>query len=157
MKAKSNFAALGTLLPCLALSPIASALTMNFNNGSGSYTVGGVTGTASTTGGSLFYNGVENAIGVGSDVFNGALAQGETLSINFDQTVTVNTVYFRQWENPFIVTLDQVVFDYFPGGQVTFTNSGQGVTLLDSFSAGGVDIDGFTLLPQTGGTACLPA
>ena len=142
-----------TALAAVAFTASANAATMYFNNGSGSYTESGVTGTATTTGGSLFYNGVENAIGVGSNVFDGALAQGETLKIDFGQSIKVNKVYFRQWENPFIVTYDKVKFDYDPGGDLTWTNSGQGVTLLDSFSTGGIDMNSFTLLPQNGVTA----
>lgn len=138
----------------LTMTVGANAASMSFNNGSGIYSSAGVTGTASTTGGALFYNGVENAIGVGTNVFNGAIASGETLSVTFSETVTVNTVYFRQWENPgLFITYDKVKFDYTPGGDLTFTNSGQGITLLDSFSTGGIDMSGFTLLPQNGLTA----
>ena len=129
------------------------AAVANFDNGSGTYLAGGITVTAGASGGPLFYNPVENAIGVGTDVFNGALAGSEVLSVNFSNTVHVTDVSFRQWENPVLVTFDRVVFDYAPGGSLTFTDSGQGIVLLDTFSTGGLDIDSFDLHPDTGVTA----
>ncbi len=133
------------------LSPVTA--TVNFDNGSGTYLAGGITVTAGASGGPLFYNPVENAIGVGTDVFNGALAGSEVLSVNFSNTVNVTDVSFRQWENPVLVTFDRVIFDYSPGGSLTFTDSGQGVVLLDTFSTGGLDIDSFDVHPDTGVTA----
>lgn len=135
-----------------AFSLSVNAATMSFNNGSGTYSAGGVTGTVSATGGSLFYNAVENAVGVGTNGFNGAMAQGETLAVAFDSTITVNTIYFRQWENPgLFFTYDQVILD---GGsfQTTLTDSGQGIVLLDQFPIG-QSLDGFMLTPQNGLTA----
>lgn len=143
----------GAALAATLTTGAAQAATMSFNNGSGSYTVGSVTGTATATGGSVFYNGVENAIGVGDSVFNGGIAQGETLSVNFNQTITITNMYFRQWENPgLFVTYDKVLVD---GGdfQMMLVDSGQGIfDLLDKFPIGQT-LDGFTLLPQNNRTA----
>lgn len=135
------------------LAPLANAATMSFDNGSGSYSASGVTGTVGTTGGSLFYNGVENAIGVGTNVLNGALAQGETLSVSFSQTITVTNMYFRQWENPgLFFTYDNVNANDGDDFSTNLIESDQVIGLLDRFAIND-DMSGFTLTPQNGVTA----
>ncbi len=144
----------------LAFSLDASALTFRFDNSAShmagnqwQYSQGGIQATVSSQGGDLFYNSVEDAIGVGHTVFDGAMAQHESMSVSFNQPVVISKIYFRQWENPgLFITYDQVVFN--GGGQtLTLTNSGQGVTLLDSFNLPDITLDGFSLTPNNSLTA----
>lgn len=147
----------------------AHASTMYFNNNSGSYSADGVTATVSVTtssaGGGLYYNNVEDAIGVGSNNINGAMGfkslifvvptftTDETMTVSFDREVTVDTVFFRQWENSVGGFGDLVQFDYSGGtsgsGSLLFSDSGIGDglgQLLDPFAAG-ISLTSFTITP----------
>lgn len=166
---------LRTTLAPIALTAVfassgASAATMYFNNGSGTYTADGVTASVSVTtsqsGDGLFYNSVENAIGIGSNVVNAGIGfkkltflvvpnftEAETMTVSFDQEVTLDTIFFRQWENNFLGFGDEVDFDYAGGasgsGTLTFTDSGVS-GLLDPFAVG-VSLTEFTLRPEQNG------
>lgn len=161
--------AVGAVGSLLAAS--AQASTMNFNNGSGSYTADGVTATVTVTtaksGQGLHYNGVENAIGVGSNNTDGGIGfkelqffvipvftEAETMTVSFDSEVRVDATYFRQWENKILCCGDKVYFDYSGGGSgsgtLTFEESGQ-FGLIDGFDVGGLSMTSFTIRPEQDG------
>lgn len=148
----------------------AQASTINFDNGSGSYSADGVTAdvtvTPAVSGQGLFYNGVENAIGVGDNVINGAMGhkqqnfvifpeftEAETMTVTFSQEVILDTVWFRQWENNVLGFSDEVIFNFSGGasgaGSITFSDSGV-ASLWDPFAAG-VSLTSFTLTPEQDG------
>jgi len=151
---------------------MASAVTINFNNGSGVYSAGGVTvSVASTgTGAGLYYNSVENAIGVGSnntnggigcrdngcaDIFTGSgFVSTEQLTFTFSQAVKLNSVTFRQWENNYLGFGDKATFTWYVGnsntvgGTLQFTDSGIGDgigQLFDTFGTGGLELTKFSI------------
>lgn len=165
--------AIGTL--ALGAAHIASATTINFNNGSGVYSAGGVTvNVASTgTGAGLYYNGVENAIGVGNSNTNGGIGckdsgcadvifgsgfvSTEQLTFTFSEKVKLDTIWFRQWENNFLGFGDWVTFTYYIGntvaGTIEFKDSGLGdgtSVLLDPFSLGGIELTKFSVTGKKG-------
>ena len=158
--------ALSTL--ALGAASTVSATTINFNNGSGTYSAGGVTvSVASTgTGAGLFYNSTENAIGVGSNVFNGGIGckdsgcgigssgyvSTEQLTFTFSQAVKLNSVSFRQWENNVLGFGDEAILTYYVGtsntvaGTLQFTDSGLGDgPLLDPFYLDDLELSKFTI------------
>lgn len=121
-------------LATLMLTTNVYSATVTFNNGSGHYLAAGTSFIVGTQGGPLFYNPVENAIGVGHTVFDGAIALGEELSIQMSDTINIQKIYFRQWENPLLFwPLDSVNLST-NSNTITLTDSGQGVQLLDQFS-----------------------
>jgi hypothetical protein len=156
---------------------LSAATTINFSNGSGSYGAGGVTvSVASTgTGAGLYYNGVENAIGVGNSNTNGGIGcrdagcgdiifgsgfvSTEALTFTLSEKVKLNTVSFRQWENNYLGFGDWATFTYYVGtsntvaGTIQFTNSGLGdgvSVLLDPFALGGLELSKFTITGKKG-------
>lgn len=160
----------GSVLLCGA--HMASAVTINFNNGSGVYSAGGVTvNVASTgTGAGLYYNSVENAIGVGNSNTNGGIGckdsgcadiffgsgfvSTEKLTFTFNQAVKLNSVTFRQWENNYLGFGDIATFTWYEGNSNTvagvyqFTDSGIGDgigQLFDTFGTGGLLLSKFTI------------
>lgn len=144
----------------IAISLDASALTFRFDNSATpiagnqwEYHQGGIQATLTSTGGNLFYNVVEGAVGVGNNLLNGALASGQTMTVSFDQPVIISKIYFRQWENPVIWPLDQVKFS--GGGEVlTLTDSGEGAfDLWDVFNLGDINLSSFVLTPTNLTTA----
>lgn len=165
---------LSTFAGCALFAAAAGsqAATINFNNGSGVYSAGGVTATVSVTtvrsGDGLYYNSTENAIGVGSSKTTGAMGykeynlfkcgfvgcftEGETITVTFDQEVTVDNVYLRQWEDNVAGFGDEVNFTS-AGGNVNFDKSDgyDGSILVDRFETG-VTTTSFTLTPVQGGT-----
>ncbi|MCB1703123.1 MAG: hypothetical protein H6985_06475 [Pseudomonadales bacterium] len=174
MKKTVAIAAMGL---AASLAGAAQASTISFSNGSGSYSADGVTATVTVTtssaGGGLYYNSTENAIGVGNSATNGGIGyqafcafcfptfttftEAETMTVTFDQEVTVDTVFFRQWENNILGYGDEVHFNYSGGasgtGSILFSNSGLSdlTTLLDPFSAG-VSLTAFTITPEQDGS-----
>lgn len=165
----TGLAATASLSLLLAGNTVAA--TMSFNNASGTYTADGVTATVSVTnaisGHGLHYNNVENAIGVGTNNINGALGfrqliivvpiftEAETMTVSFDQEVTIDKINFRQWENDILGFGDEVHFDYSGGssgaGSLTFSDSGLGAfELLDPFFPA-VSLTSFTLRPEQDG------
>src|SRR5690625_4043033 len=114
------------------------------------YQLGDLTATVTSQGGPLFYNGVERAIGVGTSVFNGAIANNETVTVHFNQPVTLSQISFRQWENPgpLGTVYDRVVLSWDEGQSITLTDSGQGVDLLDDFVLPDIELTQFTLTPD---------
>lgn len=157
------------ILTCLAASAFfaaslnASAAVLRFDDSATQistnewiYEIDGVQATVISENGRIFYNPVEGAIGVGTNVVNGAMSWGETLTIRFDQPVTISQISFRQWENPgLIFTYDEVVFrNDDTGGLLTLTNSGQGAfDLLDHFALPDITLSSFTLIPNNQRTA----
>jgi len=160
--------AVGSLL--LGVTHLASATTINFNNGGGSYSAGGVSvSVASTgTGAGLFYNSVEDAIGVGNSVTNGGIgcADGgcadiffgsgfnstESLTFTFSEKIQLNAISFRQWENNVAGFGDWGRLTYYDGasnvilGSIDFMNSGQGDgPLLDTFFLSNLQLTKFTI------------
>lgn len=134
-----------------AISTVASAATINFNDNSGTYSGGGIAATVTTTGGSLYYSSTQSAIGVGSSSTNGALGSGgflsyvgtEALTVTFSQSVYLDSLSFTDWSY-----VDKVTLTYAGGTQV-FTNS----SLFASgaaFSTGGIALTSFTLTPNQG-------
>ena len=155
-------------------SATAIAGSISFNNGSGFYTApdsSGVTATVSVTTArsqdGLYYNGVEDAIGVGSSLttggmgyksgpsfscgFIGCFTEDETITVTFNQQVTVDTIYMRQWENNVLGFGDEVNFTS-NGGDLLFDESdGKAkLGLVDSFDTG-VTLTSFTLTPEQDG------
>lgn len=150
----------------LSLSGIASAATISFTNGSGSYTSNGVTVTVAATGGGLYYNGVETAgvagtgsLGVGNSSTTGGIGcansfptcalvvagwtTNEHLTFTFSEAVKLNSIGFSQWENSVLGIGDWARLTYYVGtsstvaGTVDFVNSGIGDgPLRDVFSTG---------------------
>lgn len=159
------------ILTCLAASAVfaaslnASAAVLRFDDSATQistnewiYEMDGVQvqATVISENGRIFYNPVEDAIGVGTNVLNGAMSWGETLTIRFDQPVTISQISFRQWENPgLIFTYDEVIFrNDDTGGLLTLTDSGQGAfDLLDHFALPDITLSSFTLIPNNQRTA----
>lgn len=159
------------ILTCLAASAVftaslnASAAVLRFDDSATQistnewvYEIDGVQvqATVISENGRIFYNPVEDAIGVGTNVLNGAMSWGETLTIRFDQPVTISQISFRQWENPgLIFTYDEVIFrNDDTGGLLTLTDSGQGAfDLLDHFALPDITLSSFTLIPNNQRTA----
>lgn len=157
------------ILTCLAASAVfaaslnASAAVLRFDDSATQistnewiYEMDGVQATVISENGRIFYNPVEGAIGVGTNVLNGAMSWGETLTIRFDQPVTISQISFRQWENPgLIFTYDEVIFrNDDTGGLLTLTDSGQGAfDLLDHFALPDITLSSFTLIPNNQRTA----
>jgi len=172
MKAQVTVAA-----AALLISGLSSATAINFNNGSGTYTAGGVTvSVASTgTGAGRYYSSVENALGVGnsstnggigckdsgcSDIFTGSgFVNTEALTFTFSEKVKFNTLSFTQWENNTLGFGDAATVTWYVGttntvaGSTLLTNSGQGGTdLIDTFSftSLGLEISKFTVTSYKG-------
>lgn len=150
----------------LSLSGVASAATINFTNGSGNYSGGGVNVTVAATGGGLYYSSVENAgisgtgaLGVGNSSTNGGIGcansfptcalvftgwtTSEWLTFTFSQAVKLSSIGFAQWENNVLGNGDWARLTYYVGtsntvaGTVDFVNSGIGDgPLRDAFSTG---------------------
>jgi hypothetical protein len=166
------FYSLGASAALVLASSMASAATINFNNGSGTYSAGGVTATVAVTTNrsqdGLYYNGVENAIGIGNSATTGAIGyshyafpigkyvENETMTVSFDQEITLDNVWLRQWENNFLGFGDEVNLSYSGGssgtGTLNFDLSDQTSGLLDRFGAGGISLTQFTLTPEQDGT-----
>lgn len=150
----------------------AQASTINFDNGSGSYSADGVNATVTVTtaksGQGLHYNGVENAIGVGNNNVNGAIGfkelfilvpiftEAETMTVTFDQEITLDNVWLRQWEDNVLGFGDEVYIDYSGGssgvGTLNFDQSDELVLLRDRFDAGSISLTQFTLRPEQDGS-----
>src|SRR5690625_7118174 len=64
------------------------------------YQLGDLTDTVTSQGGPLFYSGVERAIGVGTSVFNGYIANNEPVNVPFNKPVTLSQLSFCLLENP---------------------------------------------------------
>jgi hypothetical protein len=137
----------------LSVSAVASATTLNFNSGSGSYSTGGITATVTAAGGALYYSSNNSAIGVGSGLIDGPLGvtgtliatstTNESLTVSFNQAVTLNSIAFAQWSD--IGLADSVQLTY-AGGSIALVNSGN----TGLFSPG-VSLTSFTLTPNQGG------
>jgi len=145
------------------LSIEASAATLRFDDSATilstnqwQYTVDDIEVTVTSNGGRIFYNSVEDAIGVGTNLLNGAMSWGETLTVSFDRPVYLSQISFRQWENPgpvFGIVYDEVVLS---SGDtlLTLTDSGQGIfDLVDHFALPDLLVDSFTLTPNNKRTA----
>jgi len=153
------------------LSMGASAATISFDNGSGVYTDAGTGVTATVTvttvrnQDGLFYNSTEDAIGVGDSKTTGAMGytsgilngnfscgligcfnEGETITVTFNQQVTIDDIYFRQWENNFLGFGDEVDFTS-SGGNLNFNDSDEVIGLLDRFDVD-VTTSAFILTPE---------
>jgi len=162
--------AMGPLL--LGSAHLASATTINFNNGSGVYSAGGITVTVASTGtgAGLYYNSTENAIGVGSNSTNGGIGcrdngcadiftgsgfvSTEALTFTFSEAVQLNSVTFRQWENNVLGIGDLAKFTWYDNtgtnvaGEILFQDSGIGdglSQLLDTFGVDGLLLSKFTI------------
>jgi len=138
---KSQFVA--AALAC-AVSTAASAVTIDFTNGSGSYSAGGITATVTTTGGGLYYSSHQpagGAIGVG----HGAMTYlpYETMSVSFSQPVYLSSIAFTSWQGG----IDSVRMSY-AGGQQIFRNSLFTFAAVDKFATGNVMLSSFTLSPR---------
>lgn len=155
-----------TAAVALSLSGIASATTINFTNGSGSYSAGGISVSVAATGGGLYYNGVETggvsgtgALGVGNSSTTGGIGcansfptcalvvagwtTSEWLTFTFSEAVKLDSIGFTQWENNVLGNGDWARLTYYVGntntvaGTVDFVNSGIGDgPLLDTFATG---------------------
>lgn len=150
--------ALVAALAGCVLSSAASAVEINFNTGpgfastAGSYSFSnggiGVTVTAPGEQASYYWEGV----GVSTGAFNlKTLQNNESLTLSFDQTVRLNALSFRQWENGF----DQVVLNSTAGsltlGYSDYTTDG---VLVDWFEFGSpLLVDSITLTGDSGATA----
>lgn len=76
----------------------------SFQNGIATYSAGPLTVTVRGTGGSLFYNGTttlgaRDYLGVGSNIFNGAVTYHEGLVVGFSENVRLTGIGLSQWEN----------------------------------------------------------
>lgn len=98
----------------LALGLEAGAATLNFNgpvdrlsDSEWAYSTAGVEVTVSSLDGPLHQNGLGDltagGIGVGTDPIDGLLTRGESLTIRFDQPVTLTGITFAPWVNPITV------------------------------------------------------
>ena len=160
----------------LSISGAASAATINLNNGSGTYSAGGVSVNVAATGGSLYYSGVEDALGVGNSSTNGGIGcsnsgfgcslvftgfvTSEWLTFTFSEAVKLSSVGFTQWENSVLGIGDWARLTYYVGtsntvaGTLDFVNSGIGDgPLLDVFSSGALadlEVTKFMISPLQG-------
>lgn len=103
---RATFAAFALVLTGLSQ---AATLTLgnnwdSFQNGTATYSAGPLTVTVRGTGGSLFYNGTttlgaRDFLGVGSNIFNGAVGYHEGLVVGFSEDVRLTSIGLSQWEN----------------------------------------------------------
>lgn len=130
----------------LAISTTASAATISFNNSTGSYSSGGVTATVTVGSGSLSYNGNALTGGPGIGVkggaldFTGALSAGDTLTVKFNQAVTLTSASFTSWTGG----ITHVQMDY-TGGSKTLGDTVFDVGQIHTISTGGLTLNSFTL------------
>lgn len=109
----------GLATALMLVQGVATAATMtignnwtSFNSGANSvggtgtatYTDGTMTFTVEAIGGALFYNGTttlgaRDYIGVGTNVVNGAISNGEGLKLTFDYNIELTGMGLSQWEN----------------------------------------------------------
>lgn len=119
------------------------------------YTQDGVQATVTSTGGDIAYSGFFDGIGV-SGLFS-SLNLTESLSVSFDQPVTVSRLYFKSWQDPQLfgtIVIDQVVFN---GGDVSLTLADSNQSFLDllninaisAFDLPDIALSDFSLTPNS--------
>ena len=146
----------------LAFSLDASATTFRFDDSADviagnqwQYTQDGIQAVVTSAGGNITYNNSFDAIGV-SGLFS-SLNLTESLSVSFDQPVTISKLYFKSWQDPQLfgtIVIDQVVFNG-GGTSLTLTDSGQSffdlldIGALSSFELPDIALNSFSLNPNS--------
>lgn len=94
-----------------------------------------------------------DGIGVKTGFFNlPGLQNGETLRVDFDQTVNIGLITLRQWEGP-----DEVVLGYGAGLSITLDSDSCAFCSAESFAINLVGLDYITLTGNSGLTVALLA
>lgn len=129
----------------------------SFQHGTATYSAGPLTVTVQGIGGSLFYNGTtflgaRDYLGVGNNIFDGAVTYHEGLVVGFSQNVRLTSIGLSQWENGW-----ETARLAFGSDAVTLAGSHRqegpfGTRDYWDFGAG-LALDEFNLRPQSGAPA----
>jgi len=157
---KQGFA-IGALVATIVSSPLASALTMNFDNTSGIYTGSdGTIGVVTPSELNITYR-TNNGGGIGVGTGTGTSARvesGEFLDIVFNRRVLIDQIRLAEWSNPtffgiFVQDRAQYLYPENPtlANSEIYTRADGVSSSVGRFDLGGVSVDGIRVSnPRTG-------